>query len=331
MTQDVTVTASFTLKPYSLIYTAGPGGTLSGAPVQVVLHGSDGTPVTAVPNTGYSFSKWSDDITDNPRTDVNVTDDISVSAVFLVDTYELVYSAGTGGTLSGEAVQTVAYGESGSAVTAEPAEGYVFVDWSDGRTDNPRVDADVTASLEVMANFAMKPVEGEGEQPVEGEGEPPVEGEGELPVEGEGETPVEGEGEAPVEGEGEIPAEGEGEAPVEGEGELPVEGEGEIVVEGEGELPVEGEGEIPAEGEGEVQPEGEGETPAEGEGETPVEGEGEIPAEGEGEIRPKASEVTTEGEGEIPAEGEGEVPAEGEGEVSAEGEGEVPPKEKVNR
>ena len=38
--------------------------------------------MTAVPDAGYEFVDWSDSSTDNPRTDSNVTADISVTANF---------------------------------------------------------------------------------------------------------------------------------------------------------------------------------------------------------------------------------------------------------
>ena len=44
----------------------------------------------------------------------------------------LTYSAGTGGTISGTTPQSVAYGGSGTQVTAVPNTGYSFVNWSDG-------------------------------------------------------------------------------------------------------------------------------------------------------------------------------------------------------
>jgi len=44
---------------YTLTYTAGAGGTISGTSPQTVNYGTNGTTVTAVPNTGYSFVQWS--------------------------------------------------------------------------------------------------------------------------------------------------------------------------------------------------------------------------------------------------------------------------------
>jgi YD repeat-containing protein len=69
-------------------------------------------------------------------------------------TYTLRYLAGTGGQISGADTQAVAAGDSGTPVNAAPASYYQFVQWSDGRADNPRTDTNVTASLTVTAQFA---------------------------------------------------------------------------------------------------------------------------------------------------------------------------------
>ena len=67
---------------YDLTYTAGPGGAISGSAFQSVAHGADGTPVEATPNTNFRFVDWSDGSTQNPRTDLSVTEVISVTANF---------------------------------------------------------------------------------------------------------------------------------------------------------------------------------------------------------------------------------------------------------
>jgi hypothetical protein len=107
-----------------------------------------------VPDTGYHFVDWSDGSTANPRTDTNVTANVDVTASFALDTFTLNYAAGAGGSLTGDTSQEVAYGGDGTAVTAVPDTGYHFVDWSDGSTANPRTDTNVTANVDVTANFA---------------------------------------------------------------------------------------------------------------------------------------------------------------------------------
>jgi len=139
-----TVHATFAINMYTLSYSAGANGSLSGATTQTVNYGLDGTAVTAVPDEGYHFVGWSDGSTANPRTDTDVTADIAVTATFAINTYTLSYTAGANGSLSGATTQTVPHGSDGTAVTAVPDEGYHFVGWSDGSTANPRTDTNVT-------------------------------------------------------------------------------------------------------------------------------------------------------------------------------------------
>jgi hypothetical protein len=155
VTANVSVTANFGINSYTLTYTAGANGTIDGDTPQTVDYNTSGTAVTAVPDNGYRFVDWSDGSTDNPRTDSNVAADASLTANFAIDTFTLTYTAGANGSITGTTPQTVDYNTSGSAVTAVPATGYSFVDWSDGSTDNPRTDSSVTANVSVTANFAI--------------------------------------------------------------------------------------------------------------------------------------------------------------------------------
>ncbi|AKC82073.1 hypothetical protein IMCC26134_03475 [Verrucomicrobia bacterium IMCC26134] len=155
VTANKSVTANFAINTYTLTYAAGANGSLTGTTPQTVNHGASGTAVTAVPATGYSFVNWSDGSTANPRTDTNVTAAKSVTANFAINTFTLTYTAGANGSLSGTTPQTVNYNASGTAVTAVPATGYSFVNWSDGSTANPRTDTNVTAVKSVTANFAI--------------------------------------------------------------------------------------------------------------------------------------------------------------------------------
>src|SRR6185369_15236355 len=93
VTANVTATASFAINTYTLTYTAGANGSITGTSPQTVNHGGNGTAVTAVPDAHYHFVNWSDGSTSNPRTDTNVTANISVTANFAIDTYTLTYTA----------------------------------------------------------------------------------------------------------------------------------------------------------------------------------------------------------------------------------------------
>lgn len=68
---------------YTLTYLAGANGEILGNSTQIVASGSDGSPVYAAADGGYSFSQWSDTSTDNPRTDTSVSADITVTASFV--------------------------------------------------------------------------------------------------------------------------------------------------------------------------------------------------------------------------------------------------------
>jgi len=229
ITEAHTISASFAINTYTITYLADENGSLTGDLTQVVEHGSDGTAVTAVPYDGYLFMSWSDGSTENPRTDLNVTQDITVTASFDVDSYIITASAGENGTitpagdiivdygadqtftitpdenyfiddvlvdgisvgavatytfenvseahtisasfaintytityladengsLTGDLTQVVEHGSDGTAVTAVPDVGYSFVTWSDGSTENPRTDLNVTQDITVTASFEL--------------------------------------------------------------------------------------------------------------------------------------------------------------------------------
>ncbi len=169
VTANISVTAEFKVKinpskRYTVIYQVNEGGTISGAAEQSVKEGENGTEVVAVPNEGYRFVKWSDNITEATRQDRNVTKDIVVKAIFEKQTYTLTYVASNGGYLVGNLNQTVAYGESGTKVTAVPNDGYRFVKWSDNETKDTRCDTKINASVSVTAEFEFLFAGGEGTQ-----------------------------------------------------------------------------------------------------------------------------------------------------------------------
>jgi hypothetical protein len=154
VTLTQTAVVNFDFASLLLTYTSGNHGSITGTVTQTVKYGQTGNIVTAVPDTGYHFVKWSDGLTTAVRTDSNVTADINVTAVFAADTFNLSYTAGGHGNISGKTLQTVNFGESGAEVEAVPDAGYHFVSWSDGSKDNPRTDGNVTHDINVTANFA---------------------------------------------------------------------------------------------------------------------------------------------------------------------------------
>jgi len=70
------------------------------------------------------------------------------------DLYTLIYLAGTGGSIQGVVTQLVSAGESGTPVTALPADdSVVFRHWSDGVVSAERTESNVQSDLTVTARF----------------------------------------------------------------------------------------------------------------------------------------------------------------------------------
>ncbi len=144
MDADKAITATFAIDTYSLAYSAGPNGTLSGAVLQTVNRGADGTPVTANPDAGYAFTSWSDGVTTATRTDLGVTASLSVVASFarLVDpTITAGFEGGLagwkgygGGGLRLSAAGAGHAGSSFAALVTGPSSKTEF-----GITDSPRL------------------------------------------------------------------------------------------------------------------------------------------------------------------------------------------------
>lgn len=111
---------------YTLAYSAGANGTISGSSTQVVSPNGTGTAVTANANSGYHFVNWSDSSTANPRTDSNVMSNISVTANF--DRNQVI-SSGGGGSSGGHrrVVATTTLGQVLGASTELPSSCGLFI------------------------------------------------------------------------------------------------------------------------------------------------------------------------------------------------------------
>ncbi len=153
VTEDITVTAIFERSVFTVKYIAGEGGTVQGELIQSISGGGKGITVTAIPNENYRFVKWSDGLTTVERTDENVTEDITVTAIFERYVFSVEYIASEGGSIQGELKQSISRDGKGTTVTAIPNENYRFVKWSDGVTTVERTDENVTEDITVTAIF----------------------------------------------------------------------------------------------------------------------------------------------------------------------------------
>lgn len=70
---------------YDVQYDAEVGGSITGDTAQEVESGQDAMEVTAVPDSGFTFVKWSDDETNATRTDTNITSNKHITAMFALE------------------------------------------------------------------------------------------------------------------------------------------------------------------------------------------------------------------------------------------------------
>ncbi|MFA6410090.1 MAG: DUF2341 domain-containing protein [Candidatus Buchananbacteria bacterium] len=144
-------------------YTASVDSNISSVTVTPTVTQSDatitvnGTAVTSGAASGsISLSYGSNTIsTVVTAADGTTTGTYTLTVTRATPNYTLTYSADSHGSITGSASQTVAQGSNGSAVTAVPDAGYRFTSWSDGSTDNPRTDNNVTADGSFSANFTV--------------------------------------------------------------------------------------------------------------------------------------------------------------------------------
>ena len=151
LTQDTTLTAEFAPNNYTISTKCNDTerGTTSGDVTTTYL---DNVTISATANYGYHFTQWNDRNTDNPR-QVQVTEDKIYTAYFDKNTYYITknYDSNQGyvnGSSSGKYLDNI-------TLTAEPNNGYHFVRWADGNTDNPR-HFSLTQDTVFSAEFAQK-------------------------------------------------------------------------------------------------------------------------------------------------------------------------------
>ena len=106
--------------------------------------------LTAIANEGYNFVIWNDGNTENPRT-VSITSDTAFVAIFA----EAVSTPTITLTVNDETMGSASYTLDGNTavLTATANEGYNFVIWNDGNSENPRT-VTITSDTTFMAIFS---------------------------------------------------------------------------------------------------------------------------------------------------------------------------------
>ena len=143
-------TAVFTVRQFHLTVLAAANGNASGSGD---FDYQSSQVISATADNGYHFTQWSDGVTANPRI-VTILSDTAFTAQFAINSYTVrVTSVDTNfGTATGSGlVFTLG---SVDTLTATPAAGYDFVQWSDGNTDNPRY-LTVTSDMQLIAIFSV--------------------------------------------------------------------------------------------------------------------------------------------------------------------------------
>ena len=98
--------------------------------------GTTSVTLSAQPNTGYHFVRWSDNNTDNPRT-MDATGDTNLIAIFYYNQYSVTLNVDT--TIHGTCTGGGSYNYlSNRTIQANANHGYHFTQWNDSVTDNPR-------------------------------------------------------------------------------------------------------------------------------------------------------------------------------------------------
>lgn len=149
---NATYTAQFEKLTYTVSVSASPttGGTVSGG--GTYIHGSTAT-LTATPNTGYKFAKWSDGNTNASRS-VTVTSALSLTAQF--ELISVTISASVDPPEGGAVLGTGSYKYGDSyTLTAVPNDGYKFVRWSTWQT-TPSITRTASLSDEEFTAYFEK-------------------------------------------------------------------------------------------------------------------------------------------------------------------------------
>ena len=135
VTGKATISATYKAKTYTVTLSADPaeGGYVDGAgPYEYDSYIN----ISATPNEGYRFVRWSDG-DENQSRDFWVEKDIKLTAHFELIKYIVDIYAHDGGNVVGADEKEYPYGTQ-LTFEAVPAPGYEFIKWSDDNTDNPR-------------------------------------------------------------------------------------------------------------------------------------------------------------------------------------------------
>ena len=152
--QDPGTTPSNITPKYTLTASAVAGGSVT--PSTVSLNSGAQVSITATPSSGYQFINWSNGSTANPLT-IILNSDVSITANFeiIINSYTLSVTSQEGGSVSSDGGE---YNEGTEVtLTATPGEGYRFIGWSNGNTEES-ITITLSQDTTLEAFFELIPV-----------------------------------------------------------------------------------------------------------------------------------------------------------------------------
>ena len=136
VTSARTLTARFQRRWFTVTFSAGTGGSVSPTSARVQYGGSASSTATA--NTGYTFSKWSNNTTAATISLTNITADASYSATFTLNTYTITYTKNANIASITKTSESVNYGGTATNTATLPSNTaqytYSFDGWYEGST-----------------------------------------------------------------------------------------------------------------------------------------------------------------------------------------------------
>lgn len=157
-TKDRILVAKFQRSWFTIAYVAGTGGSVNPTSDRVEYGGSSSS--TATPNTGYSFTGWSNGEESPTLTVSNVTANATYSASFGLNNYVVSYSAGLGIASVSPESEVVDHGSDAKGSTATLEVGYNFDGWYNGETkvssELTYGPANVTSNMSFTAKGILK-------------------------------------------------------------------------------------------------------------------------------------------------------------------------------
>ena len=160
VTANISLTAKFTIKTFTTTTANSTGGTASVNKSSVEYGGS--AIWTAIPSTGYNFSKWSNGSTTNPLTVSNITANTHITPVFVLKSYTVTWNP-NGGSVSPTSTTKTHGSTLGTLPTptrvADVQYTYTFKGWFTAATGGTQVSASTTVTKNVTyyAQWAATP------------------------------------------------------------------------------------------------------------------------------------------------------------------------------